>query len=283
MSLEPPSSRAAPSPPLNALPFWTRAVHARGPLRIQSTESRSRRSARGGQLLRGHFRLVLRPSPSKREWSPNFLHFFFHLSLSPLSLCVSPLFPLAGREALGSEMARRLPPSSSSSLTLLSQLLARALDEVVAGAGGALKMRPRFFEGGWGDFFVDFSKDELVSSLSQFEEEKRLGFGAWLEDAERGPVLDVREREQREKEAKSDWAIDRKSDEVRRPTPTRKKKKTLPPNLKQKNSSSGPRSSPGTARASPTSSRRPRSRRPPSAPRSRARCPRLRASRARGC
>lgn len=88
-------------------------------------------------------------------------------------------------------MARRLPPSSSS-LTILSHLLARALDEVVASAGPALRIRPRFFESGWGSFFVDFSKDELVSSLSKFEEEKRLGFGAWLEDAERGPVLDVR-------------------------------------------------------------------------------------------
>ena len=71
-------------------------------------------------------------------------------------------------------MARRLPPSSSSSLTVLSHLLARALDEVVASAGPALRIRPKFFEGGWGNFFVDFSKDELVSSLSQFEEEKRL-------------------------------------------------------------------------------------------------------------
>jgi len=102
-------------------------------------------------------------------------------------------------------MARRLPPSSSSSLTVLSHLLARALDEVVASAGPALRIRPKFFEGGWGNFFVDFSKDELVSSLSQFEEEKRLGFGAWLEDAERGPVLDVRERERDRKEANFDW------------------------------------------------------------------------------
>ena len=95
-------------------------------------------------------------------------------------------------------MARRLPPSSS--LTILSHLLARALDEIVASAGPALRIRPRFFEGGWGNFFVDFTKDELVSSLSKFEEEKRLGFEAWLEDAERGPVLDVSGERERERE-----------------------------------------------------------------------------------
>lgn len=89
-------------------------------------------------------------------------------------------------------MARRMPPSSSS-LSVLSHLLARTLDEAVASAASALRIRPRFFEGGFGDLsVVDFRKDELVASLSKFDQEKRQGFGAWLEDAERGPVLEVR-------------------------------------------------------------------------------------------
>ena len=99
-------------------------------------------------------------------------------------------------------MARRLPPSSSSSfpsssssLTILSHLLARGLDELVASVGPALGATPKFFERGWGSLgIVDFSKDELVASLSRFEPSERRCFGAWLEDVEKGPVLDVRTR-----------------------------------------------------------------------------------------
>ena len=92
-------------------------------------------------------------------------------------------------------MARRLPPSSS--LTLLSHLLSRAIDEIVANTAPALRLRPRFFERGWGELnIVDFSKDELVASLSklsQLQQEKRRCFGAWLDDVARDePVLEVR-------------------------------------------------------------------------------------------
>jgi len=142
-------------------------------------------------------------SPSKKsdQIKPERFHFFFlpSLSLSSLALCV-PSPPARGKRGTPSAW-RAACPLRHRPLSPSSRTSSRALDEVVASAGPALRIRPKFFEGGWGNFFVDFSKDELVSSLSQFEEEKRLGFGAWLEDAERGPVLDVRERE-RERERK---------------------------------------------------------------------------------
>lgn len=144
-------------------------------------------------------------------------------------------------------MARRLPPSSSlsSSLTILSHLLARMLDEAVASTASALRIRPRFFEGGFGDLkIVDFSKDELVASLSKFDQEKRRRFAAWVEEAERGPVLEVRAKNR-----------------VSTVRTMRKRKENIfstsitlrpPPPPTHKRSSSGPLSSPATGTASPT-------------------------------
>jgi len=92
-------------------------------------------------------------------------------------------------------MARRLPTTPS--LSNLSHLLARLIDETVATAAPTLRLVPRFFERGWGDLnVVDFRNDELLVRLKELEgsiakQERRKTFSAWLDDVERGPVLKV--------------------------------------------------------------------------------------------
>lgn len=101
----------------------------------------------------------------------------------------------------------RLPPTPS--LSSLSHLLARLIDETVASAAPSLRLVPRFFERGWGDLnVVDFRNDELLLRLRELEgspsnQERRRTFAAWLDDVERGPVLQVKEGKNW-----SGWAVD---------------------------------------------------------------------------